>query len=198
MCLGRKGPEYLVAVGDEEDRDGQPRWPRRFHNYLERRPRRRPLQSGRFKCPQALGRRDGFAFGHHFPVTTEHSRSAAPPAMPRSKPMIRRSSISNLLCRLPVPADRGGRHHLATVPRWLPGGGPHSCAANDSGLTGRVTSLIRVIRGQAKKVAITPARRRDRPCPQSQSSPPPGQPGCLRPNLGTAVQWWIHRPESLT
>ena len=56
--------------------------------------------------------------------------------------------MSNLLSRLPHPADPGGRHHLATVPNGRLAATPNHVLPG-SGLTDRATSLFRVIRGQA-------------------------------------------------
>lgn len=101
----------------------------------------------------------------------------------------RRSPVKRI--SLPATADLGGRHHLATVPRWPLAAAP-THVVHSPGLLDRAFTLIRAICGLAKRWSESRSEGTLR-SPKWVSSPPPRQPGCLC-DLGTAARWWIHRP----
>ena len=161
-----------------------------------------PSKAACLQRRQALGRRDGLAFGHHPARRRSSTRTVCSLAMPRSRPMMRRSAhVQPPVVVSPLPAARRwsapSRHGPKETP---PGGGSHSCAATGPGLMDRATSLIRVIRGQAEWWQSDSARPDHRGVPSLRSgfvaTPQASRDDSC--NLGTAARWWIHRPESLT
>jgi hypothetical protein len=149
--FGRGDPEDLVTPRDEEHRDGQPRQTGGFHHDLEHRARLRPRQGSLLERAQALGGGDRLAFGHHLPRSVEH-----PGGVLAGDAQVQADDPAFIHVQPPVSFAFSGRPRWsapsrATVPRWPPGGGHHSCAAHGSGLADRATSLMRVIRGQAER-----------------------------------------------
>ncbi len=163
LALRRKIAAHVVRLGwkrpgrhdgprrAKEHGDGQPGRSGRLHHHLEDRARRGPFQGGllqRSQAPPSVGTALRLAITFPSPLST---RAVCSLAIPRSKPTIRRSIISNLPVSFALPADpvvgtisprpQGGRlaaaptHVLQTAPAsWaepLPSSG--SSVARPSG-----------------------------------------------------------------
>ena len=192
--LLRGHPEHRVAAGGEEHRDRQPRRAGRLDHHLQPASRRAPGQRRRLHRGQALHGGPGLALGHD----GRPPRPAPAPCAPWRRPSRCRpaacdsSRLPCVACRIP-PARPQGRRTIRPRSQGRCGQPrlPLMCC-NRADPTGRPTSLIRGIRGQARG-GNQLHEARPAGLPQSGfSTPPPGPAGMTMQPLGTSAPWWIH------